>query len=307
MNITNDIIEKFTEQFIDEFGAAFKRLPIHGEPIIPVLFSGGVDSLMVALMAGTFAQNSQILLLNVAFGETEELCSDAPDRIQSINSYKHLCLMDKEKNEKRYRLVLINVGKSELSECRAKYISSAIAPNGTVLDDSIGCVIWFATRAKGLIFSDNSSDVPLHDYTKFVLVGSGADEQLGGYARFSTIYKMKGIKGISDEISMEMARIGKRNLGRDDRVGMSNGKSIFAPFLEENFVKWLNGVPTALKTGFSIGKENKFLLRSALKKLGVVENLANSSKRAMQFGSRIAKLEKRTEKGPDICDRLIKS
>ena len=39
-------------------------------------------------------------------------------------------------------------------------------------------------------------------------------------------------------------------------------------------MEWLNDVPTAIKTGFSISEENKFLLRNALRKLGVPGNLS---------------------------------
>jgi asparagine synthetase B (glutamine-hydrolysing) len=59
-----------------------------------------------------------------------------------------------------------------------------------------------------------------------VLVGSGSDEQLGGYARHRTCFQQKGLDGLSAELSMEMHRIGERNFGRDDRVGMSNGRAI---------------------------------------------------------------------------------
>ena len=72
IQITDDIIDKYTQDFIIKFGAAVRGLQISSEPIIPVLFSGGVDSLMVALMAGNFAPLAKILLFNVAFGEVTD-------------------------------------------------------------------------------------------------------------------------------------------------------------------------------------------------------------------------------------------
>uniref|UniRef100_A0A914GPM6 Asparagine synthetase domain-containing protein n=1 Tax=Globodera rostochiensis TaxID=31243 RepID=A0A914GPM6_GLORO len=150
------------------------------------------------------------------------------------------------------------------------------------------------------------------DKTPFALVGSGSDEQLGGYARHQTVFKSKGLQGLATELSMEMHRIGARNFGRDDRIGTANGKSILAPFLEEPFVRWLNTLPTALKTGFGLpnGAPNKFLLRNALRFLGVPEYFVQRPKRAMQFGTRMVKMEAIESggaklKGHQMCKKLL--
>lgn len=60
-----------------------------------------------------------------------------------------------------------------------------------------------------------------------------------------------------------------------------------APFLEENFVEWLNTVPISLKVDFLLprGYGEKLLLRKALLYLGAPKEVASSPKQAMQFGS----------------------
>jgi asparagine synthetase B (glutamine-hydrolysing) len=50
-----------------------------------------------------------------------------------------------------------------------------------------------------------------------LLSGLGADEQLAGYSRHRTTFQIGGWKALEDELAMEMNRISKRNLGRDDR------------------------------------------------------------------------------------------
>ena len=50
-----------------------------------------------------------------------------------------------------------------------------------------------------------------------LLSGLGADEQLAGYSRHRSTFQAHGWKGLENELEMEINRISKRNLGRDDR------------------------------------------------------------------------------------------
>ena len=51
----------------------------------------------------------------------------------------------------KFNLVLVNVTKTELQEMRQSRIRDLIFPLESVLDDSIACAIWFASRGQGLI------------------------------------------------------------------------------------------------------------------------------------------------------------
>ena len=51
---------------------------------------------------------------------------------------------------------MVNVQKDELIKTRNERINSLLFPLETVLDDSIGCAIWFASRADGTIFEDKN-------------------------------------------------------------------------------------------------------------------------------------------------------
>lgn len=79
--------------------------------------------------------------------------SGAPDRSRSIEAFKHLrsCYP-----ERCFRLILVDVSREELADCRKKYIARLVAPSFSVLDDSIACVLWFAARGEGTLYDETS-------------------------------------------------------------------------------------------------------------------------------------------------------
>lgn len=97
-----------------------------------------------------------------------------------------------------------------------------------MLDDSIGCALWFASRGWGQLISDGNGG-SVNEYksnAEVLILGMGADEQLAGYARHRTRFEKDGFNSLISEVKMEMKRISERNLGRDDRI--LSGNCIFA-------------------------------------------------------------------------------
>lgn len=125
------------------------------------------------------------------------------------------------------------------------------------------------------------------------------------YGRLSQSSYIEGWPGLTDEMEMEVKRISKRNLGRDDRCISDHGREARFPFLDEDVVSFLNSLPVWFKTdpGLPRGTGEKQLLRHAARLLGLTSS-SELPKRAIQFGSRIAKLESSGEKGSEACSRL---
>ncbi|CCI49558.1 unnamed protein product [Albugo candida] len=133
---------------------------------------------------------------------------------------------------------------------------------------------------------------------RVVLVGIGADEQLAGYGRHKTAFLNGGHGALAQELAMDMGRIWKRNLGRDDRCISAHGKEARFPYLDENVVCLLGQMPTEVLTDFSRttdrGRGDKYLLRLVARDFLGLKHCAGLSKRAIQFGSRIAKCSNAT-------------
>ncbi|KFP69284.1 Asparagine synthetase domain-containing protein 1, partial [Acanthisitta chloris] len=348
--------KKLVHQFIDVLSEAVKRrvlslIRAQGQKTreapsmsnkkahVAVLFSGGIDSMVIAALADKHVPLEEpIDLLNVAFMMKEQAkqkgttrrhtshevqpdllcpqescqdldaktsahlsCFDVPDRITGRAGLKELEAISPSRI---WNFVEINVTLEELKNMRHQRINHLIYPLDTVLDDSIGCAIWFASRGAGFL-SNQGELKPYKSPAKVVLTGIGADEQLAGYSRHRVCFKRYGLEGLNKELEMELDRISSRNLGRDDRIIGDHGKEARFPFLDEDVVSFLSSLPISDKAELTLprGIGEKLILRLAAKELGLAASTI-VPKRAMQFGSRIAKLESNSEKASDTCIRL---
>lgn len=82
--------------------------------------------------------------------------------------------------------------------------------------------------------------------------------------------------------------------------------SVRFPYLDEDVVSYLNSLPVWEKADLSLprGVGEKLLLRTAARRMGL-GRAAVLPKRAIQFGSRVAKMEDGGEKASDKCGRLL--
>ncbi|KAF1757783.1 hypothetical protein GCK72_014239 [Caenorhabditis remanei] len=272
---------------------------------VAVCLSGGVDSTFIThVVHASVASEICIDLVNVAFGNSEKECEQAPDRNRARKALESFRVAYPER---QFRLILVNVDNQQLEQDRIESVASAAKPASSVLDDSLSCVLWYAVRAEGFD-SENMNQVRSPATT--CLLGSGADELLAGYARHRTRFEKEGIaENIAEECENELRRLGTRNGGRDARVAAQLGKTILSPLLEDTVVSWLNSLPVDSKWDLSLprGVGEKQLLRETVKMLG---SPYDAPKQAMQFGSRMAKMSNagnNSIKGSDKSPYLFKT
>ena len=159
------------------------------------------------------------------------------------------------------RLLQVNVPYSETMAHRASVIT-LIHPHNTEMDLSIAYALYFAARGTGIASPNANSTANLYTTPARVLLsGLGADELFGGYTRHATAFSRTGFKGLLDELELDLNRLGKRNLGRDDRVMSHWGREARFPYLDESLVKWAVECPVWEKCGFqsTVSEEQEIL------------------------------------------------
>eukprot|EP01054_Gregarina_sp_Poly1_P000403 Gregarina_sp_Poly_1__402@NODE_109_length_14014_cov_141_998351_g96_i0_p5_GENE_NODE_109_length_14014_cov_141_998351_g96_i0NODE_109_length_14014_cov_141_998351_g96_i0_p5_ORF_typecomplete_len576_score61_01Asn_synthase/PF00733_21/8_4e07Asn_synthase/PF00733_21/1_5e15ThiI/PF02568_14/0_066ThiI/PF02568_14/9_9e03DUF702/PF05142_12/0_066HemolysinCabind/PF00353_19/0_23Adeno_E1A/PF02703_14/0_41_NODE_109_length_14014_cov_141_998351_g96_i06592386 len=123
--------------------------------------------------------------------------------------------------------------------------------------------------------------------------GNGADELFGGYGRHRTAELHGSLEGWRQELELDLKRLWKRNLGRDDRCVLLSGrwKCTQYLFLNPAVIDFVAQLPSAiLRSGVTNSfeaSETKILLREAAAFLGLCV-APWLRKRAIQFGTRSA-------------------
>lgn len=298
---------------------------------VAVLFSGGLDcTLLARLSHDALPKDESIDLINVAFENPRvaaalkfkhkkengaepmpSIYESCPDRITGRAGHAEL---QKVCSDRLWRFVAVNVPFQEFTAHRDEVIQ-LMRPHNTEMDLSIACALYFASRGQGAVTTIDGGDTStIYTTTSRVLLsGLGADELFAGYGRHGIAFARQGFQGLIDEIDLDVGRLGKRNLGRDDRVISNWGREARFPFLDEEFVSYATQTPVWERCGFGTAKaefapndeldriaesldSEKKALRLLALKLGMVQT-AQEKKRAIQFGSRTAKMESGRSKG----------
>lgn len=163
------------------------------------------------------------------------------------------------------------------------------------MDLSIGYALYFAARGAGIATLSLDSEQEIYTTPARVLLsGLGADELFGGYTRHATAFNRNGFPALLDELELDVNRLGKRNLGRDDRIISHWGREARFPYLDESLVKWAIECPIWEKSGFQKNKPDepehpdiepgKKVLRLLAYELGM-HSVAMEKKRAVSFNT----------------------
>ncbi|PAV22333.1 asparagine synthetase domain-containing 1 [Pyrrhoderma noxium] len=294
-----------------------------GKARVALLFSGGIDSTMLAYFADKYLPiDEPIDLLNVAFEnprkiQVREEGNDnpktkkikakmrnkgiatpekgkfvsylVPDRVTGLEELEELRRLSPKR---KWNFVEVDITFEEMNRCK-HIVENIMHPSRTVMDLSLALALYFASRGIGFVRdSPEGEKIPYTSIARVLLNGLGSDELLGGYGRHRTAYNTGGWQAVLDELQLEIDRIPTRNLGRDDRIISCHGKEARHPFLSLSVVEFIAKLPVHYKMDprLPVGTGDKMLLRLAARKVGL-ELASARKKRAMQFGSHSARME----------------
>ncbi|PHH86332.1 hypothetical protein CDD83_10397 [Cordyceps sp. RAO-2017] len=286
----------------------------HSDARIAILFSGGLDCAVLARLTNDILPADQAIdLISVAFENPRiaaqhrgvsqaslyELCPDRITGRKSLQELQHVC------PRRKWRLVTVNVPFSLASSHRSEVVD-LMYPHNTEMDLSIAFALYFAARGQGLCRESGETGTrPYATTARVLLSGLGADELFGGYVRHATAFSRQGYRGLVDELKLDVSRLGKRNLGRDDRVMAHWEREVRFPYLDEALAQWAIEAPVWEKCDFAnqdAGERiepGKRVLRLLAEELAM-PGVAAEKKRAIQFGARTAKMESGKVKGTTL-------
>ncbi|ELP84311.1 asparagine synthetase, putative [Entamoeba invadens IP1] len=244
---------------------------------IPVLFSGGIDSSMIAYYVLLHCGEKKVELYNMAC--LYEGTFESPDRLCARAVLSDLKKIFPTKN---FEFIEINASEDVILQT-SENIKNVIYPNDTVMDLSITTATTLALISEGLCGTHT-----VRRTSPYVFCGQGADEQLGGYGRHRNALKYNRL---SQELELDFCRLWSRNTERDDRVSKYCKVKCLYPFLENQVVRVIRNIPEKLLVKLELPENegNKWILREVARKNGMVQ-CANFKKTAIQFGTRIAKV-----------------
>ncbi len=229
-----------------------------------ILFSGGIDSTLVAFASKKIKKSFTCYTAAFADGNTR----DAPDLLQAQEVAKRLNFPLKTK-----------ILTLEETETAVKEVINIIETTDAI---KVGVALPFYVCAK----------MAAEDGHKVLFSGLGSEELFAGYQRHLDVYKNKG--NVNAECLKGLAQLWERDLYRDDLITMANTIELRLPFLDDDLIKYALSIPAKEKIDHM---QNKIILREFAKEIGIPEQFAERKKIAAQYGSNFDKaLEKLAKK-----------
>lgn len=217
---------------------------------IGVLFSGGIDSTLIAYLLKSLGADFTCYTA-AASGKNSQ------DSSSAINSAKlH-----------GFKLKVKYFDESEVKNDLPKICD--IIESSNVVKVGVSIPFYYAAKAAK------------EDNVKVIFSGLGSEEVFAGYKRF------ENSTNINEECLYGLKQLYERDLYRDDCLTMFHNIELRLPFLDTNLINTGLSVPAELKIN-DVSK--KIILRNVAENLGVNEVIFNRKKMAAQYGSKSDKI-----------------
>lgn len=239
------------------FGAIKKRIV----PKFGILFSGGVDSSLIAFVAKKLNCNFTGYTIGIEGSDDIEWAKKVANEYGFNFKYKILSLDEFEN-------VVKNVAR--------------ILNDADIVKVSVGSVLYSAGK------------LALADGNKILFGGLGSEEIFAGYKRHEESLQKNNFEALHKECWNGLRNMWQRDLTRDFVIAKHLGLDLRTPFLDKELIKTAMNVHPMLKLDNS---NKKVILREAAELIGLKKEFAWRKKQAAQYGSNfvngIEKLAKR--------------
>ena len=247
---------------------------IRGLDKVGILFSGGVDSTLLAVICKNLGVQTDLYAVGT---------EDSPDLIFARKVARDMDLP-----------LYIQMVDEDIVREYTPMVLNAIE-EWNVMKLGVGMTGYLAAR------------MAHKNRERVMLSGQGADELFGGYHRYLDLYHQKG-EGAQEDLKGDVENLYHVNLERDDKVCMASSVELRVPYLDLQIIDMAMDIPMTYKISDPSDKMRKCILREVASQLGVPQEIVKRPKKAAQYGSGIHKiLRKRVLKDQEYMGQLKKS
>lgn len=263
---------------IDDYDTAIKesiRKRVHGRPRVGIIYSGGVDSFLIAYLV----KGMRVPLTCYTAGR-----EGAPDIDWARDTAKRF----------DFPLMVSKLTTDDIEALIPEVIE-------TIEDHSFNQVevavpVFASVRAA----QENGELV--------ILTGQGADELFGGYPWYPSIVIQEGFKEFTDRSWEDTLLLYKECLEREDKIAMAHSLELRVPFLDPEVIRSAFSIAPKLKIRSGGDPLGKRLHRAYCMTLGIPSDISLREKEAAQHGANVHdafdELARRTGLTPELLDEV---
>ncbi|MEW6605620.1 MAG: asparagine synthase (glutamine-hydrolyzing) [Thermoproteota archaeon] len=219
---------------------------------IGIIFSGGIDSVLVAYIAAKMVP--EVVCYTCGVKGSSDI-ANARHIADKLGLQLKVAELDHETVEKMIPEV-INV----IEDANAGQVEVALPVYGAVKlahDDGI----------------------------KVMLTGQGADELFGGYSWYAKVAEKEGYRKLRRHMIEDLLLLYKETLEREDKITMAHSIELREPFLDPEVIRTALGIELRLNVKGGKDTFGKHVHRRLAQKLGIPKEIAYRVKEAAQHGS----------------------